>query len=396
MADAASLLVELGCEELPQGACAVADANAAARRAGCSASASATARSRCTSRRAASPCWRATCRPSSRRSASSTAARRRTWPARRRRLDEGRRGLRARATASRPTALELRDGFVWVVGDAAQAPDRRARPGPRRRAGRRPADPQEHALGRRDAALRAAHPHARGAARRPLLPAEVAGVRVRAHAARPPRRRAGGRARRAPTPTSRRSPAPASWCRRRARTSSAGAGRGRRGARGDLERPRRRAARGRLPRGAPARAGRLDPRRAHELPDPVLVTAMQSHQRYLPLAAPDGSRYPGFLTMVELGRGARRHRSRRQRARARGRLDDAAFSLEQDLAARAGGDGGLARPHHLPRPRGLAGRPHRAHRARSSTPCWTRRAWTATTPSMLARRPGWPRRTRRP
>ena len=60
----ADLLVELGCEELPQGACAVADANAARRR-----SSDWLERqrllggdvARATSRRAASPCWPPTC-----------------------------------------------------------------------------------------------------------------------------------------------------------------------------------------------------------------------------------------------------------------------------------------------------------------------------------------------
>ncbi|MDX6377080.1 MAG: glycyl-tRNA synthetase beta chain [Gaiellaceae bacterium] len=66
-----------------------------------------------------------------------------------------------------------------------------------------------------------------------------------------------------------------------------------------------------------------------ELPDRVLVTAMQSHQRYLPLAA-DGRRFPGFLTVVNSDP---EHddivRAGNERVLV-GRLDDAVFSVGQD------------------------------------------------------------------
>ena len=75
-------------------------------------------------------------------------------------------------------------------------------------------------------------------------------------------------------------------------------------------------------------AGRFDERYL-ELPDRVLVTAMQSHQRYLPLQAGD-RRFPGFLTVVNSDP------SRDEVVRAGnervlvGRLDDAVFSVAQD------------------------------------------------------------------
>ena len=84
-------------------------------------------------------------------------------------------------------------------------------------------------------------------------------------------------------------------------------------------------------------AGAFDRALHASCPTRVLVTAMQSHQRYLPLTAPDGARYPGFLTVVNSDAA---HddavRAGNERVLA-GRLDDAAFSSEQDLAARAGG-----------------------------------------------------------
>jgi glycyl-tRNA synthetase beta chain len=66
-----------------------------------------------------------------------------------------------------------------------------------------------------------------------------------------------------------------------------------------------------------------------ELPDRVLVTAMQSHQRYLPLSGPDG-RFPGFLTVVNSDP-ARDDVVRAGNERVLvGRLDDAVFSVGQD------------------------------------------------------------------
>lgn len=75
-------------------------------------------------------------------------------------------------------------------------------------------------------------------------------------------------------------------------------------------------------------AGRFDDRYL-ELPDRVLVTAMQSHQRYFPLARP-GGRFPGFLTVVNSDPA---HddvvRAGNERVLV-GRLDDAVFSVRQD------------------------------------------------------------------
>ena len=66
-----------------------------------------------------------------------------------------------------------------------------------------------------------------------------------------------------------------------------------------------------------------------ELPDRVLVTAMQSHQRYLPLDI-GGARFPGFLTVVNSDPA---HDATVRAGNERvlvGRLDDAVFSLAQD------------------------------------------------------------------
>ena len=66
-----------------------------------------------------------------------------------------------------------------------------------------------------------------------------------------------------------------------------------------------------------------------ELPDRVLVSAMQSHQRYLPLAA-EGKRFPGFLTVVNSDPDNDAIvRAGNERVLA-GRLDDAVFSLARD------------------------------------------------------------------
>ena len=76
-------------------------------------------------------------------------------------------------------------------------------------------------------------------------------------------------------------------------------------------------------------AGRFDERYL-ELPDRVLVTAMQSHQRYLPLTDAGGRRFPGFLTVVNSDR-ARDDVVRAGNERVLvGRLDDAVFSVAQD------------------------------------------------------------------
>jgi glycyl-tRNA synthetase beta chain len=74
--------------------------------------------------------------------------------------------------------------------------------------------------------------------------------------------------------------------------------------------------------------GRFDERFA-DLPDRVLVTAMQSHQRYLPLDR-GGARLAGFLTIVNSDAGDDDAvRSGNERV-LEGRLDDAAFSLGRD------------------------------------------------------------------
>ena len=64
---------------------------------------------------------------------------------------------------------------------------------------------------------------------------------------------------------------------------------------------------------------------------------MQSHQRYLPLTAPDGSRYPGFLTIVNSDVAARRRRARRQRARAGRAARRRGVLVRAGPRARAGG-----------------------------------------------------------
>jgi glycyl-tRNA synthetase beta chain len=67
-----------------------------------------------------------------------------------------------------------------------------------------------------------------------------------------------------------------------------------------------------------------------ELPEAVLVTAMQSHQRYLPLRGGTGTLRPAFLTVVNSHPDADDAvRAGNERVLA-GRLDDAAFSLRKD------------------------------------------------------------------
>ncbi len=69
-----------------------------------------------------------------------------------------------------------------------------------------------------------------------------------------------------------------------------------------------------------------------ELPERVLVTAMQSHQRYLPLRGSTGSLRPVFLTVVNSHPEADEMvRAGNERVLA-GRLDDAVFSLAKDRA----------------------------------------------------------------
>jgi glycyl-tRNA synthetase beta chain len=67
-----------------------------------------------------------------------------------------------------------------------------------------------------------------------------------------------------------------------------------------------------------------------ELPERVLVSAMQSHQRYLPLRGQTGTIRPAFLTVVNSHPDADPAvRAGNERVLA-GRLDDAAFSLGKD------------------------------------------------------------------
>ena len=69
-----------------------------------------------------------------------------------------------------------------------------------------------------------------------------------------------------------------------------------------------------------------------ELPERVLVTAMQSHQRYLPLRGSTGGLRPVFLTVVNSHPEADEMvRAGNERVLA-GRLDDAVFSLAKDRA----------------------------------------------------------------
>ena len=68
------------------------------------------------------------------------------------------------------------------------------------------------------------------------------------------------------------------------------------------------------------------------LPERVLITAMQSHQRYLPLRGTTGTLRPAFLTVVNSHPDADATvRAGNERVLA-GRLDDAVFSLEKDRA----------------------------------------------------------------
>ncbi|MEI7438153.1 MAG: glycine--tRNA ligase subunit beta [Thermoleophilia bacterium] len=69
-----------------------------------------------------------------------------------------------------------------------------------------------------------------------------------------------------------------------------------------------------------------------ELPERVLVTAMQSHQRYLPLRSATGTLRPAFLTVINSHPDADDAvRAGNERVLA-GRLDDAVFSLAKDRA----------------------------------------------------------------
>jgi glycyl-tRNA synthetase beta chain len=73
------------------------------------------------------------------------------------------------------------------------------------------------------------------------------------------------------------------------------------------------------------------PARFLELPDRVIITVMQSHQRYLPLLAPDGRPQSHFCFVANSGAAAVETVVTGNERVVRGRLDDAAFSLAKDL-----------------------------------------------------------------
>lgn len=69
-----------------------------------------------------------------------------------------------------------------------------------------------------------------------------------------------------------------------------------------------------------------------ELPERVLVTAMQSHQRYLPVSTADGKLAPAFLTVMNADPAAVDSIRPGYERVLQGRLDDAVFSFERDRA----------------------------------------------------------------
>ncbi|HSL94882.1 MAG TPA: glycine--tRNA ligase subunit beta [Thermoleophilia bacterium] len=77
--------------------------------------------------------------------------------------------------------------------------------------------------------------------------------------------------------------------------------------------------------------GRFDERHLR-LPAPVLVTAMQSHQRYFPVRAADGGLAPVFLYVSNADPAAAELVTRGNERVLDGRLDDAEFAYDRDLA----------------------------------------------------------------
>ena len=69
------------------------------------------------------------------------------------------------------------------------------------------------------------------------------------------------------------------------------------------------------------------------LPPKVLVTAMQSHQRYFPLERPDGSLHPTFLAISNGDPAHAATITRGNEGVLGARLQDATFSFEKDMAA---------------------------------------------------------------
>jgi glycyl-tRNA synthetase beta chain len=68
------------------------------------------------------------------------------------------------------------------------------------------------------------------------------------------------------------------------------------------------------------------------LPPKVLVTAMQSHQRYFPLEEPDGSLHPAFLAISNGDPAHSATITRGNEGVLSARLQDATFSFEKDMA----------------------------------------------------------------
>jgi glycyl-tRNA synthetase beta chain len=68
------------------------------------------------------------------------------------------------------------------------------------------------------------------------------------------------------------------------------------------------------------------------LPDNVLITAMQSHQRYFPVRDADGKLLPAFLYVSNADPGAAGGITRGNERVLGGRLDDAEFAYDRDLA----------------------------------------------------------------
>ena len=138
------------------------------------------------------------------------------------------------------------------------------------------------------------------------------------------------------------------------------------------------------------------------LPDEVLVTAMQSHQRYFPVRDADGRLRPAFLYVSNGDPAAAPLVTRGNERVLDGRLDDSEFAYDRDLAeglpAMAERLGAVVFHEKL----GLAGRQGRPARRPRRRSCLRagrrgrRRAATAPAtpwPSTCARRRGWPRPT---
>ncbi len=68
------------------------------------------------------------------------------------------------------------------------------------------------------------------------------------------------------------------------------------------------------------------------LPDKVLITAMQSHQRYFPLRDEDGSLMAGFLYVMNGDPGCAAEITEGNERVLEGRIEDAEFSYDKDLA----------------------------------------------------------------